>query len=359
MRDGKRYDLDSLKSSESFDLVVVGAGISGLAAAWFWRKQRPNARILVLDNHEDFGGHAARNEFTVGGRRLISYGGSESLQSPADAVERHGEGTAQGPRRRPRALRDRVRPLALSRARPVARHLLHAGGLRQRQARDRRPDADGRRRHPARSHERPRARRVRRRLPALRRDEGAAGRALHVDEGSARRHDQGEEGGDARQDELSRLARQGVEARRRRGQRVPGPHARLLRRRHRRRHRARRLRHRLPRLRRHRHPARRAPGEGDGRAVHPPLPRRQRLARAADGAQARAGRRAGQHDGGHRHRAVRLREARRPRRARARAPVVARSSPSAIATAASTWATCATAGSSACARRRRSWPATT
>jgi spermidine dehydrogenase len=83
MRDGKRYDLDALKSSESFDLVVVGAGISGLAAAWFWRKQRPNARILVLDNHEDFGGHAARNEFTVGGRRLISYGGSESLQSPA------------------------------------------------------------------------------------------------------------------------------------------------------------------------------------------------------------------------------------------------------------------------------------
>ena len=83
VRDGKRYDLDRLATRETVDLVVVGAGISGLAAAWLWRQRRPGARILVLDNHGDFGGHAVRNEFDVGGRLLLGYGGSESLQSPA------------------------------------------------------------------------------------------------------------------------------------------------------------------------------------------------------------------------------------------------------------------------------------
>src|SRR5262245_13999851 len=42
----------------TYDLVVVGAGVSGLAAAWFYRKANPSARILLLDNHDDFGGHA-------------------------------------------------------------------------------------------------------------------------------------------------------------------------------------------------------------------------------------------------------------------------------------------------------------
>lgn len=69
--------------SESYDLVVVGAGISGLAATWFYRQSHPQARILILDNHDDFGGHARRNEFTVGGRLLLGYGGSETLDSPA------------------------------------------------------------------------------------------------------------------------------------------------------------------------------------------------------------------------------------------------------------------------------------
>ena len=44
--------------------------------------RRPSARILILDNHDDFGGHAKRNEFTLDGRRIIGYGGSQSLQSP-------------------------------------------------------------------------------------------------------------------------------------------------------------------------------------------------------------------------------------------------------------------------------------
>jgi spermidine dehydrogenase len=69
--------------SHLYDLIVVGTGISGLSAAHFYRKQKPNARILLIDNHDDFGGHARRNEFQVSGRTLISHGGSQTLQEPA------------------------------------------------------------------------------------------------------------------------------------------------------------------------------------------------------------------------------------------------------------------------------------
>jgi spermidine dehydrogenase len=63
---------------------VVGGGISGLAAAFFYRKQAgAGARILVLDNHDDFGGHAKRNEFRHDGRLLIGYGGTQSIDGPA------------------------------------------------------------------------------------------------------------------------------------------------------------------------------------------------------------------------------------------------------------------------------------
>ncbi|NKB39433.1 MAG: FAD-dependent oxidoreductase [Gammaproteobacteria bacterium] len=68
--------------AELYDLVVVGGGISGLSAAHFYQKNNPNARILILDNHDDFGGHAKRNEFQIGGRRLIGYGGSQTLAEP-------------------------------------------------------------------------------------------------------------------------------------------------------------------------------------------------------------------------------------------------------------------------------------
>jgi spermidine dehydrogenase len=69
--------------AESHDLVVVGGGISGLAAAYFYRQGAgPSARILILDNHDDFGGHAKRNEFQAGGRTLLSYGGTQSIESP-------------------------------------------------------------------------------------------------------------------------------------------------------------------------------------------------------------------------------------------------------------------------------------
>lgn len=76
------------KLAESYDLVVVGAGLSGLAAAYFFQQQHgANKKILLLDNHDDFGGHAKRNEHTVNGRTLISYGGSQTLVDPSDASD--------------------------------------------------------------------------------------------------------------------------------------------------------------------------------------------------------------------------------------------------------------------------------
>jgi spermidine dehydrogenase len=80
--EGGRFAVDGLPIEESYDLVVVGGGISGLAAAWFYRRARPAARILILDALDDFGGHAKRNEFAADGHSLIGYGGSQSLQSP-------------------------------------------------------------------------------------------------------------------------------------------------------------------------------------------------------------------------------------------------------------------------------------
>lgn len=80
VRDGRRYALDSRAVTERYDYIVVGAGIGGLASAHYLRRARPKARILILDNHDDFGGHARRNEFQVGGRLLLGYGGSESLE---------------------------------------------------------------------------------------------------------------------------------------------------------------------------------------------------------------------------------------------------------------------------------------
>ncbi|MGE3873213.1 MAG: NAD(P)-binding protein [Parvibaculaceae bacterium] len=87
VRDGAFWDTAGAPeaTAETYDLVVVGGGISGLAAAFLYRQQTGGkARILILENHDDFGGHARRNEFTAGnGRKIIGYGGSQSLQTPS------------------------------------------------------------------------------------------------------------------------------------------------------------------------------------------------------------------------------------------------------------------------------------
>src|SRR5436305_2131950 len=72
-----------IDTGEKFDLIVVGGGISGLSAAYFFRKSDPNARILILDNHDDFGGHAKRNELHVVDRKLLGFLGTFSIESPA------------------------------------------------------------------------------------------------------------------------------------------------------------------------------------------------------------------------------------------------------------------------------------
>jgi spermidine dehydrogenase len=87
LRDGAAFWKEvgaAVGTGETYDLVVVGGGISGLSAAYFFRKAAgPGARILVLDNHDDFGGHAKRNEFREGDRLLLGYGGTFAIESPA------------------------------------------------------------------------------------------------------------------------------------------------------------------------------------------------------------------------------------------------------------------------------------
>jgi spermidine dehydrogenase len=81
---GAKFGHPDEQTDATYDLVVVGGGISGLAAAYFYLQQAgSDKKVLVIDNHDDFGGHAKRNEFEVNGQELIGYGGSQTIESPS------------------------------------------------------------------------------------------------------------------------------------------------------------------------------------------------------------------------------------------------------------------------------------
>jgi spermidine dehydrogenase len=82
LRDGRTWP-SVTDTAEQYDLIVVGAGISGLAAAHFYRAHTSaDSRILILDNHDDFGGHAKRNEFDLQGHLNLLNGGTLEIDSP-------------------------------------------------------------------------------------------------------------------------------------------------------------------------------------------------------------------------------------------------------------------------------------
>jgi spermidine dehydrogenase len=85
IRQGKyaTFPVPASDIQEEYDLVVVGGGMSGLAAAHFWRTGLgQDQRVLILDNHDDFGGHAKRNEFQHEGRTYIGVGGTLGIATP-------------------------------------------------------------------------------------------------------------------------------------------------------------------------------------------------------------------------------------------------------------------------------------
>ena len=124
LRDGRSWDSGpDTDTGERYDLVVVGGGISGLSAAWFFRAAAgADARILILDNHDDFGGHAKRNEFSYEGQTLLINGGTLNIEAPgqysAEAAALLREIGIDRERFRQAAAddRDRGRPRGLGRA---------------------------------------------------------------------------------------------------------------------------------------------------------------------------------------------------------------------------------------------------
>ena len=303
---------------ESYDLVVVGGGISGLAAAWYYRRARPSARILVLDNHDDFGGQAKRNEFTLDGRRIIGYGGSQSLQSPnslfSPVAKSFLSDLGIDIKKFETAFERELYPsLGLTRGmffnrESFGRDVLVTGeparANADEYARAQRPDTVG----------------VRRRFSGFAGKQGANPGALYRRHRSAGRQVRRGETSDPESHQLSRLPDQALRHERGGGQLLSGPPARLLRARQRCRAGERGARSRLSGLRRPQSAGRRQLRVE--RALYLPFPRRQRGAAAHAGPFAHSRRRARQHDGGRGRGAVRLFAARRGRAGGAHAPAI-------------------------------------
>jgi spermidine dehydrogenase len=89
IRDG-RYDrpvANTVETGEIYDLVVVGSGMSGLGAAYYFRMAAKGLKCLIIENHPIFGGESKRNEFNVNGHRLIGPQGANEFDVPAGPGE--------------------------------------------------------------------------------------------------------------------------------------------------------------------------------------------------------------------------------------------------------------------------------
>ena len=309
-REGETFDFSGKPVEEEYDLVVVGGGISGLAAAWFYREAHGDAaKILILENHDDFGGHAKRNEFSVDGRPLlIGYGGSESMEAPHENFSETVARVMQTLGVDIDALRHGIRPGPLWRARPVARRCSSTARIS------------------AKTGWSPAVRSAAAPIPTP----GNTAKtqtipdfvgAFPLSEDARKRLTDffaspkdylagkidGREDRPSREHQLSRLSQAGRRARRRGRQVLRRPDARLFRGRHRRGVGLRRDVLRLCRLRRARHPAGgQSPRQ---RALYLPFPGRQCVDRAAAGAQPHPGGSGGLDDGRHRAGGFRLFEA--------------------------------------------------
>jgi spermidine dehydrogenase len=81
--EGKNWGRPKDQTDNVYDMVVVGGGISGLSAAFLYQQKNGSGKkVLILDNHDDFGGHAKRNEFDVDGKTLLGFGGSQTIDGP-------------------------------------------------------------------------------------------------------------------------------------------------------------------------------------------------------------------------------------------------------------------------------------
>ncbi len=76
-----------------YDVIIVGAGISGLTSAFITARENPGAKILILDQHAIFGGEAKQNEFEVDGYKLVAPQGSTGIVVPFAAAEKFGFGS--------------------------------------------------------------------------------------------------------------------------------------------------------------------------------------------------------------------------------------------------------------------------